>query len=53
MLRKYCILCEEWATAWFVADDAVWRFDCGGEASEEAQKIVDRNFGRLYDREAE
>ena len=51
-LLKYCIICEEWHKAWFIMDDLLWRFECGAEASEEAQVIVDRNFGKLYDLEA-
>ena len=53
MLKKYCIICEAWVTAWFITDDDVWRYDCGHEASKEGQAIVDKNFGRIYDLEAE
>ena len=53
MLKKYCIICEAWTVAWFIADDRVWRYECGHETSEAAQMIVDRNFGRIYDLEAE
>ena len=57
MKLKYCIICEQdgkedpWTNAEFIMDDTCWRYECGHEASEEAQKIIDRNFGRLYDLE--
>ena len=40
-------------TAWFITDDDLWQFDCDHSASKEAQVIVDRNFGKLYDLELE
>ena len=53
MFKKYCIICEAWVVAWFIADDKIWQFDCEHSATEEGQEIVDRNFGKLYDLEAE
>ena len=53
--KKYCIGCdpEHWTTAIWVEDDKEWRFKCGVTATQEGQEIVDRNFGKLYDLEAE
>ena len=53
MLKKYCIICESWVVAWFIADDEIWQYDCKHSATEAGQVIVDRNFGRLYDLEIE
>jgi hypothetical protein len=52
-VQKYCIICEDWIVAEFVADNPLWMYTCGHEAAEEGQEIVDRNFGRLYSLEVD
>ena len=49
MKRRLCSLCDEWRDAEFREDDLLWVFECGHEATQSAQLIIDGNFGRLYD----